>query len=90
MTIPTEMNSTLPQQVTNRYVGRLIRKGANDEFELINLLRQNATADDLVVGHYYQAVILRVNNSCSESAAGVTPFQAVQRALGKVGVTFRP
>jgi hypothetical protein len=90
MITPTEMNNILPQQVTNRYVGRLIRKGANDEFELINLLRQNATADELVIGHYYQAVVLRVNDCSSESAAGVTPLQAVQRALGKAGVTFRP
>jgi hypothetical protein len=84
------MNSILPQQVTNRYVGRLIRKGFNYEFELVNLLRRDATADDLVIGHYYQAVIMRLIDSCSESAAGVTPLQAVQRALEKAGVTFRP
>jgi hypothetical protein len=84
------MNSTLPQQVTNRYVGRLIRKGFNYEFELVNLLRRDATADELVIGHYYQAVIMRLIDSYSESAAGVTPLQAVQRALEKAGVTFRP
>jgi hypothetical protein len=84
------MNATVPQQVTIRYIGRLIRKGCTDEFELLNLLRQNATHDDIVIGHYYEAVILRLNDSSSEAAAGVTPLQAVQRALSKSGVTFRP
>jgi hypothetical protein len=83
------MNATLPQQVTIRYISRLIRRGYTDEFELINLLRQNATHDDIVIGHYYEAIVLRLNNSASETAAGVTPLQAVQRALSKSGVTFR-
>ena len=85
------ITSTLPQQVTNRYVGRLIRKGANDEFELINLLRQNATADELV-----DRPLLPGGDSPgqsmprSESAAGVTPLQAVQRALEQSGRNLPP
>ena len=49
------MNSTttLPQEVTIRYIGNLIRHGENDAFELINLIRQDATHDDVVIGHYY-------------------------------------
>jgi len=74
------MNNSLPQQVTVRYVGSLIRRGENDNFELINLRRQDAM--------HYEAVINRFTGN-SESAAGVTPYQAVQRALGKAGVTFR-
>jgi hypothetical protein len=83
------MNATVPQQVTIRYIARLLRRGRNDEFELINLLRQNATHDDIIIGHYYEAIILRLNDSASKTAAGVTPHQAVQRALSKSGVTFR-
>jgi hypothetical protein len=83
------MNATVPQQVTIRYIGRLLRRGRNDNFELINLLRQNATHDDIIIGHYYEAIILRLNDSASETAAGVTPLQAIQRALSKSGVTFR-
>ena len=75
--------------VTIRYIGNLIRRGANDDFELLHLLRQEATHDDLVIGHYYEAVILRSSDAYSQSAAGVTPLQAVQRALSKSGVTFR-
>ena len=83
------MNSTLPQEVSLRYVGSLIRRGRTDQFELLNLIRLNATHDDVVIGHYYEAVVLRMNNSDSQVAAGVTPYQAVQRALSKAGVTFR-
>ena len=82
------MNNSLPQQVTVRYVGSLIRRGENDNFELINLRRQDAMHDGIVIGHYYEAVIYRHTGN-SESAAGVTPYQAVQRALSKAGVTFR-
>jgi hypothetical protein len=80
---------TAAQGVTIRYIGNLIRRGATDDFELLHLLRQNATHDDLVIGHYYEAVILRSSDAHSQSAAGVTPLQAVQRALSKSGVTFR-
>ena len=85
------MNSTttLPQEVTVRYIGSLIRRGENDDFELINLIRQDATHDGITVGHYYEAIVLRTSDAASESAAGVTPYQAVQRALSKSGVTFR-
>jgi hypothetical protein len=82
------MNNSLPQQVTIRYVGSLIRRGENDDFELINLHRQDAMHDGIVIGHYYEAVVNQLTGN-SESAAGVTPYQAVQRALSKAGVTFR-
>jgi hypothetical protein len=82
-------NNSLPQEVTIRYIGNLIRHGENDTFELINLIRQDATHDDVVIGHYYEAIVLRTSDAASESAAGVTPYQAVQRALSKSGVTFR-
>jgi len=81
--------TTLPQEVTIRYIGNLIRHGENDAFELINLIRQDATHDDVVIGHYYEAIVYRRNDAASESAAGVTPYQAVQRALTKSGVKFR-
>jgi hypothetical protein len=83
------MNAPIPQQVTLRYISRLIRHGHNNEFELIHLLRQEARYDEIVIGHYYEAIVMRSNNANSERAAGVTPYQAVQRALGKAGVTFR-
>ena len=78
-----------PQQVTIRYVGNLIRRGRTDDFELINLIRLEATHDDILIGHYYEAIVLHPGDAASETAAGVTPLQAVQRALGKCGVTFR-
>ena len=83
------MNPQLPQQVTIRYVGNLIRRGRTDDFELINLIRLEATHDDILIGHYYEAIVLRPSAAASETAAGVTPLQAVQRALSKSGVTFR-
>jgi hypothetical protein len=81
--------AAIPQQVTLRYIGHLIRHGENrDGIELVHLLRREAEHDGIVIGHYYEAVILLLKAQ-SESAAGVTPYQAVQRALSKIGVTFR-
>lgn len=82
------MNTTLPQQVTIRYVMNLLRKGSTDDFEVIKLLRQDAIHDGIVIGHYYDATIFRTNSN-TETASGVTPTQAIQRALIKAGVTFR-
>jgi hypothetical protein len=80
-----------PQQVTLRYVGNLIRRGSTPEFELVHLLRRNATHDEIVIGHYYEAIVNRLTDATNsaQTAAGVTPYQAVQRALSKAGLTFR-
>jgi hypothetical protein len=85
--LPLLMNS-LPQQVTIRYAGNLLRKGSNDAFEITNLTRQQALHDGIIIGFYYDCTIQR-RNSNSQTASGVTPMQAIQRALEKVGVTFR-
>jgi hypothetical protein len=82
------VNSTLPQAATIRYAGNLLRRGSNDNFEIIKILRQDAVHDSITVGHFYDATIQRINSN-SETASGVTPTQAVQRALKKAGVTFR-
>jgi hypothetical protein len=81
------MNS-LPQNVTIRYAGNLLRKGTNDSFELVRLSREPVLHDGIRLGHYYDATVHR-HNSNTETASGVTPMQAIQRALGKAGITFR-
>jgi hypothetical protein len=80
--------ASLPQQVTTRYVNSLIRRGNNGFFELIKLLVQESTYDGITIGRYYVATIQHLGY-ISETAAGVTPEQAVRRALAKIGVTFR-
>jgi hypothetical protein len=44
--------------------------------------------DELAVGHYYE-VSLKSGANINREAVGVTPEQAVKRALGKFDVRFR-
>jgi hypothetical protein len=81
------MNS-LPQQVTIRYAANLLRKGSNDTFILVEVHQEAIIHDGIRLGSYYEANIRRRNYN-SETASGVTPIQAITRALGKAGVTFR-
>jgi hypothetical protein len=78
-----------PQQVTIRYTGNLIRKGENSNFRLCSLSWEDVTHDDIIVGQYYIATVISTNGENLEEASGVTPYQAVERALTKHGVTFR-
>ena len=80
--------ASIPQQVGSRYARNVLRRGRNDIFELIKLLQQESTYDGISIGSYYVVTILRTGYS-AETAAGVTPDQAIQRALAKHGVTFR-
>ena len=79
-----------PQQVTPRYVTNLLIKGKNEDFELISLEHQQALHDNIVVGSYYNVTIRQpLPDHSSEIASGVTPHQALERALIKFGVSFR-
>jgi hypothetical protein len=79
-----------PQALTLRYITNLLIKGKNDEFELITLEHQQSLHDDIVVGSYYNVIVRRpMPDHSSEVASGVTPHQAIHRALVKFGVTFR-
>jgi hypothetical protein len=79
-----------PQQVTSRYTTNLLIKGKNEDFEVISLEHQQAVNDDLVVGSYYNICIRQpLPDHSSQIASGVTPHQALERALTKFGVTFR-
>jgi hypothetical protein len=80
--------SSLPQQVTIRYAGHLLRKGKNNQFTLLKLSQQESIQDDVILGNYYVATVYRRCHKV-ETAVGITPYQAVQRALSKHGVTFR-
>lgn len=77
-----------PQQVTSRYARNLLVKGSNNEYIIIDVLRQYHTVDEIVIGQYYDATITAVGGQ-KKTATGVTPEQAVNRCLGKHGVTFR-
>jgi hypothetical protein len=82
---------TLPQNVTNRYISNLVNRGRNHEFEIVVLQRAQALHDGIVVGTYYDTIILKpMPDQASERASGVTAAQAVRRCLTKFGVTFRP
>lgn len=72
---------------TRRYASNLLKKGKNNEFELLDLKRQYTDVDGLAVGIYYQVLIK--GTQWKKDAAGVTPLQAVERCLEKHGVTFR-
>jgi hypothetical protein len=83
--------TTIPQNVSSRYAYRLLREGRNDPFELVKVDRHESTHDGLVVGHYYEATIVKrilMNGPNSHTASGATPQQAVERALERAGVTF--
>lgn len=73
--------------MTRRYVTNLLKKGKNDEFEILDLKRQYTDVDGLAIGMYY--TILIKSKDWKKDAAGVTPLQAVERCLQKHGVTFR-
>jgi hypothetical protein len=79
--------SSAPQKVTSRYVRNLLVKGKNNDFELMTILNQYAIVDELQVGRYYEARVVRLH--VGHVAMGVTPEQAIQRCLAKHGVTFR-
>jgi hypothetical protein len=79
----------LPQQVTIRYTGNLIRKGENSNFRLCSLSWKDVISDNIIVGQYYIATVITTNGENLKEASGVTPYQAVERALTKHGVTFR-
>jgi hypothetical protein len=78
-----------PQQVTVRYTGNLIRKGENSNFRLCSLSWEDVANDGIIVGQYYVAIVISTNGELLKEASGVTPYQAVERALTKHGVTFR-
>jgi hypothetical protein len=83
--------TNLPQNVSSRYAYRLLAEGHNEPFELVKVDRHESTHDGLVVGHYYEAVIVKrilMNGPNSHTAAGASPRQAVERALQRAGVTF--
>jgi hypothetical protein len=78
--------TSAPQQVTDRYIGHLLRNGTNkDGFEFHYVRRLKSK-------HYEAAVHRRLNPEVEsiELAIGVTPQQALERTLAKFGVTFRP
>lgn len=89
VSIPPIMSTNIPQQVTARYVSNLAKKGRNHHFHLAALEQQEARNDDVVIGQFYVAAIRNTATSMIEQASGVTPHQAIYRALVKHGVTFR-
>jgi hypothetical protein len=76
-----------PQNVTSRYVRHLLVKGENNEFQIVGMKRTYQEIDGLTIGFYYLVTIKGI--AFTKEAAGVTPEQAVHRALEKHGVTFR-
>lgn len=84
------MNQSLPQSVTARYISHILNRGKNDDFELVELKHEQALHDGIVIGGYYDVILKRpLPDQAHERASGVTPHQAIQRALSKFGVTFR-
>lgn len=83
------MPTTTPQAVTERYVSNLIHYGRNKEFDIGTISRQISEDDDIVVGVYFQALVVAQTTHEKTFACGATISQAVRRALEKHGVTFR-
>lgn len=83
------MPYTNPQNVTDRYIHRLLTRGRNDTFELESLVQKIAAVDSLPVGVYFEANVKRTVGFENQSAAGATPREAVRRSLEKHGVSFR-
>jgi hypothetical protein len=84
------MNTSLPQQVTARYISNILNHGHNHDFGLRSLTYERATHDGVIIGGYYDCIIEKpMPDHSSERASGVTPHQAVERTLAKFGVTFR-
>lgn len=80
----------IPQQVTVRYLNRLLREGTNDQFKICELNRDYSKVDNVVIGVYYRIVLKNpLLEPPLQIGIGVTPAQALQRALEKHGVTFR-
>jgi hypothetical protein len=78
---------TPPQRVTSRYIRNLLIKGKNNEFEILGMKRDYSVVDGVCIGCYFMIDTKGVGGKFA--AAGVTPEQALQRALEKHGVTFR-
>jgi len=78
---------TPPQQVSSRYTRNLLTKGRNNEFEILGMKRDYSMIDGVCVGVYFMIDTKGVGGKFT--AAGVTPEEALQRALEKHGVTFR-
>ena len=77
------------QNVTERYVRHLLRAGNNKDFYLNVIGERESLHDEIVVGRFFEAIVMNSMRDRHEVATGVTPTQAVRRALIKHGVTFR-
>lgn len=78
----------IPQQITHRYVNRLLTEGRTPDFDISTLSRRDNLASNEVVGHYYEVTVIDHAEGI-RLGVGATPIAAVRRALVKFGVTFR-
>ena len=78
-----------PQAVSVRYAAGLLKRGWNNEFELINIARNISVVEDICVGNYYEAYVRSNVETQQIKGIGLTPMEAVIKALTKLGVTFR-
>lgn len=78
-----------PQAVTIRYSSGLLKRGWNNEFDLLTVSRDAAVVDDVCVGTFFNVTIKRIADNEHVHAVGTTPIEAVERCLVKLGVTFR-
>lgn len=89
LTQPLMPSTPAPQSVTSRYTAKLLRDGKNNEFGIAFVSRESSTIEGHHVGFFYRVRIVDIAGALTETGVGATPFQALEHALTKAGVTFR-
>lgn len=79
---------SLPEQVTIRYVTKLLLEGKNDVFEIERITQEVKVVEGDPLGFYFEAVVKQTADFGMKKGYGATPRQAVERALKKFGVQF--
>lgn len=81
---------TAPQNVSRRYPHGLLSRGKNHYYTIVSLQQLiAATPGGVPVGCYFKATVERNVGFEQSSGEGLTPVDAIQRALVAAGVTFR-
>lgn len=79
-----------PQNMSSRYLRKLLVEGQNEIFELVRVERRINQVDNIPIGIYFIVTIANHTDDFKEvSCVGATPEAALRRALESSGVTFR-
>lgn len=75
--------------MTKRYINNILCRGGNSRYQFNSSTRELAHADDVCIGCYYKVEIYDRAENRTEFGVGNRPYQAAQRALEKLGMTFQ-